>query len=380
MFNYLFNAQNILNRSRYPWIDYARGITILLVVYRHVFEGLGNVGEGSGSFAGLKYFNIFFFSFRMPLFFIVSGIFVGGSLMRKGIGDYIGNRFQTIFYPLLVWGSIQVSLQLLFAGYANAVREPMDYLHLIIDPRKIEQFWYLNALFFVSVLYALVHWYGKIKPWQQIILGMILYAIAGYCHINHIQIGFLIDVLFFYLFFAVGHTFSDVVLNTKNHKVLTSWRTTVIALPVFVFLQHYFTYLNLRHQDDYYVQYQQPAIFAFTALAGGAFVIQVSFLLQQLNIMRFLRVIGYHSLYIYVMHLMLTAATRNFMVGVLDIQDIPVLMAASVAVGIILPIILYNIAEHLGAWWLFSLKKPATIIKKKQKDKERPDNSVAVTN
>lgn len=380
MFNYLFNAQTILNRSRYPWIDYARGITILLVVYRHVFEGLGNVGEGSGSFEWLKYFNIFFFSFRMPLFFIVSGIFIGGSLMRKGIGDYIGNRFQTIFYPLLIWGSIQVSLQLLFAGYANAVREPMDYLNLIIDPRKIEQFWYLNALFFVSILYALVHWYGKIKPWQQVILGMILYAIAGYCHINHIHIGFLIDILFFYLFFAVGHAFSDLVLNTKNHKYLTSWRTTVIALPVFVFLQHYFTYLNLRHQDDYYVQYQQPAIFAFTALAGGAFVIQVSFLLQQLNIMRFLRVIGYHSLYIYVMHLMLTAATRNVMVNLLDIQDIPVLMFISVVIGIILPIILYNIAEHLGAWWLFSLKKPATITEKKPKDKERPDNSVVVSN
>jgi fucose 4-O-acetylase-like acetyltransferase len=378
MFNYLFNAQKILNRSRYPWIDYARGITILLVVYRHVFEGLGNVGVGSGSYSGLKYFNIFFFSFRMPLFFIVSGIFVGGSLVRKGIGEYIGNRFQTIFYPLMVWGSIQVTLQLLFAGYASAEREPMDYVHLIIDPRKIEQFWYLNALFFVSVLYALVHWYGKAKPWQQLVLGVILYALSGYCHINKIHIGFLIDVLFFYLFFAVGHMFSDMVLNMKNHRILSSWRTTVIALPIFVLVQHYFTYLNLQHQDDYYVQFQRPAIFAVTALIGGAFVIQVSFLLQKLNIMRFLRVIGYHSLYIYVMHLMITSAIRNLLSKTFGMENIPVLMVVSVTVGVILPVILYNMAERAGAWWLFTLKKPPTVAERNPGNKEQAGGGVVV--
>lgn len=358
MINYLFNAKKILSRSRFPWIDYARGITILLVVYRHVFEGLANVGVGSGNYGTLKYLNIFFFSFRMPLFFIVSGIFFGGSLDRKGIGEYIGNRFQTIFYPLMIWGCIQITLQLLFAGYVNAEREPMNYLHLIIEPRKIEQFWYLNALFFVSTLYAIVRWYLKVKPWQQLILGICLYAVSGYCHVHDINIGFLIDVFFFYMFFAVGDLLAHLVLNTKNHTVLTSWRTTLIALPIFVAIQHYFTYLNLVHQDDYYVQYKQPALFAVTALAGGAFVIHIAFLLQKLDIMRFLRVIGYHSLYIYVMHLMITSSTRVILIKLFGIQNIPVLMVISVTIGIILPIILYNVAERAGAWWLFTLKKP----------------------
>jgi fucose 4-O-acetylase-like acetyltransferase len=378
MFNYLFNTQKILSRSRYPWIDYARGITILLVVYRHVFEGLGNVGEGSVSYSGLKYFNIFFFSFRMPLFFIVSGIFVGASLVRKGIGDYITNRFQTIFYPLMLWGSIQITLQLAFAGYANANREPMDYLNLIIEPRKLEQFWYLNALFFVSVLYALVHWYGKAKPWQQLVLGVIFYAIGGYCHVQGIKIGFLIDVLFFYLFFAVGHVFSDMVLNTKNYKLLSSWKTTLITLPVFVLVQHLFTTMNLQHQDDYYVQYKLPAVFALIALVGGAFVIQLSFLLQKLNILRFLRVIGYHSLYIYVMHLMITAGTRAVMLKLFHVQNIPVIMVVSITVGVILPMIFYNIAERMGAWWLFTLKKPATRTGKSSNNQEHPHKTVAV--
>lgn len=373
MVNYLFNAKSILGRSRYPWIDYARGITILLVVYRHVFEGLGNVGVTSHSYSILKYFNIFFFSFRMPLFFIVSGIFLGGSLGRKGISPYLTNRLQTIFYPLMVWGSIQITLQLLFAGYVNADRDTMSYLELIIEPRKIEQFWYLNALFFVSVLYAVVRYYLKVKPWQQFILGVLLYAVSGYCHVHEINIGFLIDVFFFYLFFAIGDVAADLVLNEKNHPVLTSWRTMFIALPIFIGIQHYFTYLNLQQHDDYYVQYKQPALFAVTALAGGAFVIHVSFLLQRLDIFRFLRVIGYHSLYIYVMHLMITSTTRTIFVKVFDYYNIPVIMVVSIIVGIVLPIILYNIAERGGAWWLFSLKNPAVLAKKTgEKPKAKP--------
>lgn len=359
MYNYLFNTDKILSKSRHAWIDYARGITILLVVYRHVFEGLSNVGVGTGSYPALKYFNIYFFSFRMPLFFIVSGIFLGGSLVRKGIGDYIGNRFQTIFYPLMVWGTIQITLQLLFSGHANATREPMNYLHLIIDPRRIEQFWYLNALFFVSALYALIHWYTKAKAWHQLILGSVFYGIAGYCHLHNINIGFLIDVLFFYLFFAVGHLFSDFVLDPKNYKTLSSRRTTLVTLPIFLVMQHYFTVLNLENQDDYFVQLKMPALFALIALLGGAFVIQLSFLLQKLQVFRFLRVIGYHSLYIYVMHLILTAATRSVLWKSMGIENIPFLMFISATVGVVVPIVLYNLAERAGAWWLFTLKKPS---------------------
>ncbi|MFT3825511.1 MAG: acyltransferase [Chitinophagaceae bacterium] len=355
--NYLFNARKVLERSRFPWVDYARGICIILVVYRHVFEGLIWVGEGSYSYPVLKYFNIFFFSFRMPLFFIVSGIFLGGSLVRKGIGSYVGNRFRNILYPLLIWGSLQVTLQLFFNGYVTAKRSPMDYLSLLIDPRKIEQFWYLNALFCVSVLYALIKHYGRFKPAQQLMLGIFMYAIAGYCHTHHIFIGFLLDVLFFYMFFAIGDMASDIVLNPKNYELFSSWKLLLAILPFFVLIQHYFTGLNLQKQDDYFVQFQRPEIFALAALTGGAFILNLSFILQRINVLKFLRVIGYHSLYIYVMHLTITAALRIVLTRVFHIENIPFLLIVSIIIGVLLPIILYNMAERAGAWWLFSLKK-----------------------
>jgi fucose 4-O-acetylase-like acetyltransferase len=366
--NLLFNARQILGRNRNPWIDYARGICILLVVYRHVFEGLTNVGVGSNSYPVLKYFNIFFFSFRMPLFFIVSGIFLGSSLLRKGVGGYINNRFQTIFYPLIIWGIVQVTLQLGFSDYVNAERFPIDYLNLVIDPRKIEQFWYLNALFFVSVLYAIMSWYVKFKPVQQLVTGLLFYAIASYCYARGIQIGFLQDILFFYVFFAIGDTVADMILNGSNYKLLSSYRTMLLLLPGFVALQHYFTKLNMLYSDDYYVQFHRPDLYIITALVGCAFVMNVSFVLQKLNIFRYLRVLGYHSLYIYVMHLMITAGIRVTMVRLLGIENIPAIMVVSIAGGVLLPIMFYNLADRAGAWWLFTLKRKQAPKQKEEKE------------
>ena len=354
----LFNAKSVLSRSRYPWVDYARGICILLVCYRHVFEGLATVGEGSVSYPLLKYSNIFFFSFRMPLFFIVSGFFFAAVSSRNTVKDFISKRFQTIFYPLLVWGAIHISMQLAFANYVNAKRVPFDYINLIINPRQIEQFWYLNALFFVGVFYVLIKHYFKVKAWQQLFLGAMLYLYSGYLHRQEINVGFISDVMFFYPFFAIGDILSSFVFNPKNYKFLSSPLTFILLTPVFILVQYYFTGINLELKDDYYVQYNVPLLYAIAALTGGAFIINFSFMLERLDVLRFLRVIGYHSLYIYVMHLMITSFTRIFFVRVLGYTEVPLIMIAAVTLGIVIPIAVFNLANRFGAYWLFTLRKP----------------------
>jgi hypothetical protein len=203
-------------------------------------------------------------------------------------------------------------------------------------------------------------WYLKFKPIQQLVTGLLFYAVAAYCYSRGLQIGFLIDVLFFYVFFAIGDTISDMILNNKNYKLLSSYRSMLLLLPGFIALQHYFTRLNLLYADDYYVQFHRPDIYIITALVGCAFVMNVSFVLQKLNIFRYLRVLGYHSLFIYVMHLMITAGLRVLLVRVLGIENVPVIMSISIAGGVLLPIMFYNLAERAGAWWLFSIKRNKT--------------------
>ncbi len=359
MWDYLFNSKKILSRDRYPWIDYARGICIILVSFRHFFSGLLNGDIDVQQYPSLSYLNIFFFSFRMPLFFIVSGIFLRSSLQSKGPGSFVKSRTETILYPLIIWGIIHISLQLLFADYVNAQRQVGDYFKLIYQPRSVEQFWYLNALFFVSISYALITYFGKVSHWQQLLLGIGLYGVAAYLHMNKIEAGFLTDVCFFYIFFAVGDTISAFMMDPANFKKLASWKTLVFILPFFVLIQHFFTLANLRKGDDYYVQNFMPMYFALAAVVGGAFVLCVSFLLQKYNSLRFLRVIGYHSLYIYVANLMVTATVRIVLMRLLHVSNIPLLLIIGTAAGVVIPIIIYNLAQKAGLWWLYSWKKPA---------------------
>lgn len=363
MINSLFNADKILSRTRNPWMDYAKGICIMMPVYRHTFEGLANVGIGSYSYPGIRIVDVFTMGFRMPLFFMIAGAFMATSLNRKGIGDFVSAKFRTVMYPLLLWGSIQITLQLLFSGMVNARREPFDYFNLILDPRKLEQFWYLNALFFVSVLYALLSWYAKLKSIHQLVLGLVLYATASYCHKNDIHIGFLSGVSFYYLFFAVGDALHNIVLDEKHHKWLSSFKTTLIILPIFAAVEWYCTKMNLAHPEefDFYVQHQRQDIFFFSAIVGGLFMIHLSFMLQRFNVLRFLRVIGYHALYIYVAHLMVTAGVRVLLVRVFHIENIPLLQFTIFPLGVIIPIILFNMCRKLGITWVFTLKEDAPV-------------------
>ena len=198
-------------------------------------------------------------------------------------------------------------------------------------------------------------------------LGLIFYSAAGLFYFYKIEVGFLFDVLFFYFFFAIGDLVSDFILNSKNYKVLGSARTFYFLLPLFLIVQYYFTELNLQAKNDYFVQYQVPVLYAVAALIGGAFVINVSFILERLNTLKFLRVVGYHSLHIYVMHLMVTSFTRISFVRIFDYTWIPVLLPVSIVLGITVPIIVYNLANRLGAWWLFTLKKPNPSIESEKK-------------
>jgi fucose 4-O-acetylase-like acetyltransferase len=295
----------------------------------------------------------------MPLFFIVSGIFLGGALERKSVNEYISSRFKTIVYPLLIWGTIQVTLQLIFKDYVNVDRKPVDYLNLLIKPREIEQFWYLHTLFLTGSLYAIMKVYGKLKIGHQILLGLLLYSITGYFRYNNIyEHLFILDVFFYYIFFAIGDMFGKFILDQKNFKMLSARKTFLLFTPVFLILELYFTKLNISNGWDYYVQNQLPPLFLIVGMVGGAYLIHCSFILQKLDILKFIRVIGYHSLYIYVIHLAVTAATRIFFKQVLHYDNFVVLLIVSTILGIGVPIIFFNITDKLGMWWLFTLKNP----------------------
>jgi fucose 4-O-acetylase-like acetyltransferase len=361
LFKDLFNARYILSSSRLAWIDYARGICIILVCYRHCFDGLKQSHMPVTDYHVLQILNVCFYSFRMPLFFIVSGLFVSRSLQKKGLADYIRGRFGIVFFPLVIWGSLQITLQLLLKNYVNGNPVPFDYINLIIYPRNPtnnQQFWYLNALFFVGAFYAFFKVSLRFKLWHQILLSLMLYTVAGYMNYKGMNFYIFPDIFHFYLYFCVGDIISSFIFKKETTDTILRPKWLIISGLFCIALQTLFTSINMGHGDDNYININMPFLFLLISLSGCAFMIQIAEILQKKDILKWLRVIGYHSLYIYLMHLMLIAAVRIVLVRIFHIHYIPLIMFIAISLGVIIPIFVYNLCIRLGAWWLFSLKKP----------------------
>ncbi|SEW50314.1 acyltransferase family protein [Chitinophaga arvensicola] len=354
-----FPNVSIANQSsRLAWIDYARAIAIILVVYRHVFEGLSRAELSQDTFSYLDHANIIFYSFRMPLFFILSGAFLAKSMAKKGVRRLIQARFSTLFYPYVLWAFIQISIQLVMNNVVNADRSATDYLYIFSYPRRLDQFWYLLALFNVSVLYILTKAKLHFPLSLQLILGVGMYWYSDYVSVHHIDLGLVYDIFHFYLFFALGDLIGGKLLDEKYTPVYSSWKVFIGLLPFFIAGQYYFLQKNLAMHDNLYIEHHQPLLFAAIALTGCAFVYNVSFILQRYNVAGILRIVGFHSLYIYLLHVLIASATRIFFVKVLGLHSLPWLMVICITTSIVLSITFYRLAMQMGAWWLFSLDRP----------------------
>ncbi|MBC7866552.1 MAG: acyltransferase, partial [Gloeobacteraceae cyanobacterium ES-bin-316] len=321
--------------KRQSWVDYARGIAIILVLYRHVFEGIKNSGISIEKYLAIEHANIMFFSFRMPLFFIISGVFVIDSLKKRGLKNFIETKARLILYPYFLWGVIQITLQLLLSDYVNADRSLVSYLHLFYMPRGLDQFWYLYTLFNVSVLYVIAAHFLKLKHIHHIIIGVLFFYLSVKAYQLKINLGFLGDVLHYYLFFAIGDSVSKLIRSTENKKYLESWKLLLLLFVPFIVAQYYYLTVNIPHAAMNYefVEFFQPVIFVAIALIGGAFIIFLSFFLQKMQLLSWLNVLGRHSLYIYVAHVMVLASVRIFMTKVLNIYNVPLLLGAGIVFG-----------------------------------------------
>jgi len=358
-----FNSRFILKEKRWLWIDYDKGISIILVGFGHCMDTLEGHAADLQAYPFFNYFGTFFYGFRMPLFFIISGLLVGRSLNKKGLSNYIGDRSNNILYPLLIWGFIEITFQIIasrFTGFTHNEASPSKYLKLITDPRQTGHFWYLNALFCIGVIYAFIKSIFKLKPALHVLLGLVLYSVSAYIHVRDLHAGFLTDVFEYYFFFALGDLISNVMLDDKNIKRFSSWKIFFPLLAAFVVIQYFFTDINLRPSvyGNRFVEQKMPFFFLIEALVGCTTSVSFSFLLQKYKLFTWIRIVGYHSLFIYCMQIIAMTFARIFFQSFLHISYTPALIMLVWTSGVVFPIFFYNFCLKFNLWWLYTFKKP----------------------
>lgn len=323
--------------ARHPWVDYAKGIAIIFVVYRHVIYGL--LYQGVDITPALMDANELLYGFRMPLFFFLAGLFFASSLRKRGPENFMITKVNTLLYPYILWCLIQLSLQLFFSDYTNAKRGIGNYLDILIHPRGMLQLWYLFALFNVSAVYLFTHQALKLRPWMQLLLGAGLLAmkpLAG-------DISTLSDIMIYYIYFALGHAFAPYFFTDKMQTQLASIPKVLILLPVFLIVQYY---CMLNGDMNIY-------LFSLLAMVGGVLVIMISMILAKYRQLGFLQTLGHYSLYIYLLHVGIVFALRTVILHFGLGENAALATLFLVVAGIFLSIVLYRSLLLLGVKYLF---------------------------
>ncbi|TFC29599.1 hypothetical protein E3O25_05075 [Cryobacterium sp. TMT1-3] len=140
---------------REAWIDVAKGIAITLVVLYHAIMYLDEVGL-AGALAPL---NPLFDTFRMPLFFFMSGI-LAASAIRLAYRQLFRKRISLLLYLYIAW----VTLQTLFilalppispTGTPNATWASLVTLFV----RPSSNLWFIYALpLFFTLAWLMRRW------------------------------------------------------------------------------------------------------------------------------------------------------------------------------------------------------------------------------
>ena len=155
--------------GRQTWIDFAKGWGILLVVFGHAVLALRAPGLISKS--GLSvYVEAFIYSFHMPLFMFLSGIFIEKSL-KKPLKNALSSRFSAVAWPYLVWSILQSLIQLQVSSVTNSPMKVSQIYSILWTP--VMQFWFLHALFLLCIIWILIRKLG-VSKWGLFVVFVLL--------------------------------------------------------------------------------------------------------------------------------------------------------------------------------------------------------------
>lgn len=327
-------------RQRVDWVDYAKGIGIFLVVVGHVLRGL----DGDAMLEGRTWFPVvdnWIYAFHMPLFFFLSGLFATRAV-RESPSTFLVKRLKGVAYPYFVWILIiGVTRSVAYDGVDAGVSFLTGYWRILFDPYDI--FWFLYALFLISVVY-----YGMRKMGLSALVSLAVLVVLNLVfEIADLDLAWR-PANYFCLYapyFAVGALFMDKGWAARLNEMPTVLKSSLVAFGLGLLLVW-----SLR---DALVA-GSPVLWA--ASLGIVAVILIALQFQTLGSPDFVRRWGNLSLQIYVAHTLVGAVVRLALVK-MGVESVVLHVVAGVILGLYIPILIYEVGNRIGFPYLYSLKR-----------------------
>ncbi len=316
--------------DRIDWVDYAKGICIVMVVMMHSVLGVELAAGETGFMHPLVAFAK---PFRMPDFFLISGLFLSVVIDRDW-RTYLDRKVVHFAYFYVLWVTIQFGFKApSFAAESSWAHAGFLYLESFIEPFGTLWFIYLLPVFFVVT-----------KATRQA-PPLLVWSIAALLEMAHIATGWTVIDEFGarFVYFYTGYLFALHVFTLSDHARAQP-RLALAGLAFWALLNGSLVKSGL---SDW------PLVSLLLGLAGACAIVTVGTLLARAHRLEFLRFCGEHSIVIYLAFFLPMAATRTLLLRAGIIHDVGTISLVVTVVAVVGALAIWRIARNAGANFLF---------------------------
>jgi uncharacterized membrane protein YcfT len=319
-----------VSKSRIDWVDAVKGLTIILVVMEHTTFGVqGAIGQLPSFFGAVAEFAK---PFRMPLFFLVAGLFAYKALFGD-LRKFVDGKIVHFAYFYVLWSVIQIGLKIVVPHDGPWKVTYIDLLMIPIQPFAVLWFIYSLAMFFCAMRLL-----RSARPAYVIFFATALYFLrldTGWMLID--------EFAWRFIWFVLG------VYGARQIFELADWARAYPAkgIALSAALLASLAAVVLSRLVD---------IRGFELLMGfagaGAAIMLVSIAASR-NLAAPLTFVGKHSLSIFLSFFLPMAATRMALVK-LGFENGDVITLIATAIAVISPIVAYRIVANTPLDFLFT--------------------------
>jgi uncharacterized membrane protein YcfT len=324
------------------WIDFAKGIAIVLVVLYHssLFLSAFDLAGSTGRLRSVLSF------LPMPIFFFIAGLTMR-RMLTWSFADLWRRRLQALVYLYVLWSLIRVAFYLVVPHLRGTESSPTDLITIALLPIwPTSSYWFIWAM----VLFTLGAWLLRKVPPAILIPVAALVALAsttvGGLDLNNVGWDRVMqNFVFFVTAIFIPHSTYRFAARTRP------WHA--VALMVL--------YAGLAVATALLHLSRVPGVVLAVSIIGVAMTIALSETLTRVRAFGFVNTLGAHSFQIYLLHLFVVAIVLALVAPFADLpalQQIANLLPwALAAFALYASLLLFKLLRRFSWLWVSPFKK-----------------------
>ena len=318
-----------VSKQRIGWIDAAKGLTIILVVMEHTTFGVQNaVGHLPLVFGAIAEFAK---PFRMPLFFLVAGLFARKALFGD-LRKFVDGKIVHFAYFYVLWSVIQIGIKIAVPHEGAWAVTYVDLLMIPVQPFAVLWFIYELALFFITLRLL-----RTARPFFVFFFAVALYF-------TQIDTGWMLidEFAWRFVWFVAGVYGAQQIFEIADWARAQPAKGVALGLLLLACLAS----VVFSHLIDI------RSLELLMGFAGGGAAVMLVSVLASKGYAKPLSFVGKHSLYIFLSFFLPMAVTRMAMVK-LGVENGDLITFVATTIAVVSPIIAFRLVEKTPLSFLY---------------------------